>query len=322
MPDDLNSNEVAEQVLDADFSEGFDEKEAPAPKPDVNTPPEDGAAPPSKNATAAGDDVDGDGGKGDGGKGDDEKQPNVSKDANAKPDDAKPAEEKTAQQKLEERAAASDKTSSMPPEQPASTPPPAKSPVESQDVADKPDDSGASGVWMKKLLESPEIAGIKIGDGTTIKEFAEEYPEAVQAPVVIAKALIEMAVAGISQEMQKMQAMIGGFTFWDGVQQAHPDARKMVGTQKFQDWAGKQSPLVQKMLHSDNVEDAVSVLDAYKESLAREEKDAKTAEAAKRKAAKDALHGETLRGTGWTQGGGGDDSKWKDDFDAGFNAQP
>ncbi len=307
MPDDLNQEEVAEQVKDVDFGDGFDDKNtsAPAPKTDANIPPADGT--PTTTTAAAGEESQ-DTGK--------DKDVDAPPDKGAKPDAAKSADEKTAQQKLEDRAAAAG--GAAPP--PVATAPPAEQPSATPPPADAKSGEAASDDWMAKLLELPEVSGIKIGDGTTIKDFAAEYPEAVQAPVAIAKVLVDKIAASMSQEMQKMQSAINGFAFWDGVQQAHSDARKVVKTPEFKAWVDKQSPLVRKMIHSEDVEDAVSVLDAYKEALAKDDKDGRSAEAAKRKAAKDALHGETLRGTRGVQGAGGK-NKAEDDFDAGFNAQ-
>lgn len=305
MPDDVNQEEVAEQVKDVDFGGGFDDKETPAPQPAGNVPPDDGA-PPTTTASAGAEDPDAG----------DDKDGDTPPDKGEKPDAAKPAGEKTAQQKLEDRAAAAGGADPPPAPDapPADQPPAAAPPAEAKPGEAAPDD------WIAKLLEMPEVAGIKIGDGTTIKDFAAEYPEAVQAPVAIAKVLVDKIAASMSQEMQKMQATINGFAFWDGVQQAHSDARKVINTPEFKSWVDKQSPLVRKMLLSEDVEDAVSVLDAYKEALAKSDKDGKLAEAAKRKAARDALHGETLRGTRGTQGAGGQ-GKGEDDFDAGFDAQ-
>lgn len=299
MPDDIQETQIAEQVTDADFQGGFDENESGAPAPAANddaTDKEDGAA---ANPPAAGDEA-----------------PTPAPPAPAGKDGAAPQpDQQTAQQKLEERASsAGGQPPPAPPQPAAPAPPPAK-------PADTAPAQSAGNEWISKLLESPDVASIKIGDGTTIKDFAAEYPEAVQAPVAIAKVLIDKMSTDLSGKFQAMQAAINGFAFWDGVQQAHADARKVIKSPEFTGWVGKQSPVVQKMLASDDVEDAVSVLDAFKESLAKANKDDKSAEAAKRKAARDALHGETLRGTrGSAESAHGNNDK--DDFDAGFYAKP
>jgi hypothetical protein len=179
------------------------------------------------------------------------------------------------------------------------------------------------GNWISDLIKSPEVAGTKIGVAgkeMTIAEFAEEYPEAVQAPIAIAKVMFEKALREVEArnvtEMQQIRSELSNMRFWDGVHQAHSDGRKIAASPEFKAWTAKQTPLVGKMLTSENVADATAVLDAYKESLAKDVKKSKDDVAAKHKEARDGLHGESLRSKGSAPEKTTAD---QDDFDAGFS---
>lgn len=322
MPDDKLESAVAEQAEDTSFGEGF---EGAAERDKGAAAKTDGAGDDGKPGAAEG------GGKVDEGDGADK----GSKEESAATDAGKPADDATAAGRLEARAKAAEAA-------------PASGTDDAGAGGGKPDagkDSGTDGGGsdgkgaekpkpdagggkpaampdLSDLLAQPEIAGIKIGAGdgqTTIGEFAKEYPEAVAAPVAIAKVLIEKALAGIGQaptdEIAALRSTVATMQFWEGVHEAHADGRKVVNTPEFKAWVGKQSPLVKKLVTSWDPADGVAVLDAYKESLAKGAKAKSDADAAKRKTARDGLHSETLRGTGGQPKG---DAKDKDDFDAGF----
>jgi len=288
MPDDIMEGQVAEQVSDKAFGEAF--KENPAQEDKEQQPEKQEAQPAEKPVE--------------------------------KPPEEKPAgqveEPKTAQERMEklaqEKEAPADDGQGQQQQQ---APPPA----EAQTAEEKP---APGGNWIMDLIKSPEVSGTKVGVAgkeMTIAEFAEEYPEAVQAPVAIAKIMVEKAVKEIQEkavaEIKAVRAELSNLKFWDGVQQSHSDARKLAASTEFKAWVGKQPPWIAKMVTSENVADAVSVLDAFKESAAKAVKSEKDKEAAKRKEARDGLHGESLRGVGGAATKEG--VKDQDDFDAGFN---
>jgi hypothetical protein len=283
--------QVAEQVSDKAFGEGF--KDDPVQE-DKGQQPEKQEAQPAEKPVE-------------------------------KPPEEKPAgqaeEPKTAQERMEklaqEKEAPADDGQGQGQQQQQQAPPPA----EAKPAEEK---SAQGGNWIMDLIKSPEVSGTKIGVAgkeMTIAEFAEEYPEAVQAPVAIARIMVEKAMKEIQEkavaEIKAVRAELGNLKFWDGVQQSHSDARKVAASAEFKAWVGKQPPWIAKMVTSENVADAVSVLDAFKESAAKAVKSEKDKEAAKRKEARDGLHGESLRGVGGAATKEG--VKDQDDFDAGFN---
>jgi hypothetical protein len=288
MPDDIMEGQVAEQVSDKAFGEGF--KDDPVQE-DKGQQPEKQEAQPAEKPIE-------------------------------KPSEEKPAgqaeEPKTAQERMEKLAQEKEAPANDGQGQQQQQAPP---PAEAKPAEEK---SAQGGNWIMDLIKSPEVSGTKIGVAgkeMTIAEFAEEYPEAVQAPVAIARIMVEKAMKEIQEkavaEIKAVRAELGNLKFWDGVQQSHSDARKVAASAEFKAWVGKQPPWIAKMVTSENVADAVSVLDAFKESAAKAVKSEKDKEAAKRKEARDGLHGESLRGVGGAATKEG--VKDQDDFDAGFN---
>jgi hypothetical protein len=291
MPDENTQDvQIAEQASDKSFGDGFADETAKVDAPKKEETPQ-GIKVEDKPANDVA---------------------QVQDDGDKKPEVKVEEKPKTAQERMEELANKNAPVETAPKEVP---------PVH-QAQEQTPAQAG-QGNWINDLIKSPEVANTKIGvDGKemTVAEFAKEYPEAIQAPVAVAKAMIEKAVKEIqekaSADIQGVQSQLKTMQFWDGVYQVHPDARKIASSQEFKDWVSKQSPLVAKLVSSEDTADAVSVLDAYKESLAKADKEVKDKEAFKRKQAKDGLHGESLRGVGGAPAIAS--NKDQDDFDAGF----
>lgn len=288
---------VVEQGADKDFGGGFAEEQEEKAVPAVEAKPEVAEKPETKT-----DEVEAVKGE--------EAKPDVEK-------KAEPVAEKTAQERMEELAKAEPEAKAVPEPTRIPVPEPAK-------AEPAPAPTAQTG-WIADLIKSPEVAGTKVGVAgkeMTIAEFAEEYPEAVQAPVAIAKAMMEKALGEIEQrhaaEMSKIVGQVENMQFWEGVHGAHSDGKKVAASPEFRAWVAKQSPLVQNLMVSKNVADGIAVLDAYKESLAKAGKKEKDAVAAKQKGARDALHGESLRGQG---GVAATTVKDQDDFDAGFDSK-
>lgn len=291
---------VAEQGTDKDFGGGFAEEQAAEVKPNAEVKP---VAEDKSESEDKIDDVAGQNGE--------EKKPDEEK---VKPDAE--TEPKTAQERMEALAAKE-------PEKTVEEAAPVTVAPVAAPVPEKAEPAKQAG-WIADLIKSPEVAETKVGVAgkeMTIAEFAEEYPEAVQAPVAIAKAMMEKALGEIEQrhtaEMSKIVGQVENMQFWEGVHGAHTDGKKVAASTEFRAWGAKQSPLVQKLMVSKNVADGIAVLDAYKESMAKEGKKAKDAVAAKHKDARDGLHGESLRG----QGAAPAAAKDQEDFDAGFDSK-
>jgi len=195
-------------------------------------------------------------------------------------------------------------------------------PVRPEPVQQSTAEEPAAGIdWIGALIKTPEVGNLKVGsgdDGMTIAQFAKEYPEAVSAPVAIAKVMIDQVVGQIESrhaaEMQGVKAQVANLQFWDGVRGAHSDAKQVAASKEFREWRSKQSALIEKLCVSTDPSDGISVLDAFKESLAKGVKRSRDGVAQDRKDKRDALHGESLRG----QSGAQVTPKDQDDFDAGF----
>jgi hypothetical protein len=163
------------------------------------------------------------------------------------------------------------------------------------------------------------------GKDTPLGEFAKEYPEVVRAAAILADTIAKQTVEQLmssgkfvtSEASQAMQAQMATMQFWNEVQTSHPDARAVTASQGFKDWVAK-SPHAELMARSPDPNDAKLVLDAYKEVLGKTAKAEKDAEAAKAKAKRDDLHGDTLRGGGRSARQSSEDSE---DFDAGFQRE-
>lgn len=288
MSDDTVDSQVAEQMSDKSFGDGFSEETAPVEKASEESKPKE------------------------------EVKAELIADAGLKTDKPKveqePAKEPTAQERMEKMAQESVAVVSDGVPSPAVVPAPVQAPVKAT-----PEQSG----WIADLIKSPEVAGVKVGvtgKEMTVAEFAEEYPEALQAPVTIAKAMLDKAVkemdARYAGEVQGIRNQLKNMQFWDGIHQAHSDGRKVAASIEFNEWVAKQSPLVAKMVMSENVDDGVAVIDAYKEFAAKTAKKSRDNVATKQKEMRDGLHGDSLRDKpGFVAAA----EKDKDDFDAGFS---
>ena len=182
-------------------------------------------------------------------------------------------------------------------------------------------------VVMGDLAKVPGLMDAKIGvDGkeVALKDFLTEYPEVGQSAVLIGQAMAQQAVQNLIQSgqvvtpdaLQKMNTALTNMEFWQGVQEAHPDGRKIAASPEFRAWLGKQSKMVQAMGSSVDKQDGIVIIDAYKEHLAKAAKEVKTGQETDKKTKRDDLHKETLRGRQGADTTGGD--KGKDDFGAGF----
>jgi hypothetical protein len=184
-------------------------------------------------------------------------------------------------------------------------------------------------VIMGDLAKVPGLMDAKIGvDGkeVALKDFLTEYPEVGQSAVLIGQAMAQQAVQNLIQSgqvvtpdaLQKMNTALANMEFWQGVQEAHPDGRKIAASPEFRTWLSKQSKMVQTMGSSVDKQDGIVIIDAYKEHLAKAAKEVKTGQETDKKTKRDDLHKETLRGRQGADTTGGD--KGKDDFAAGFSA--
>ena len=165
--------------------------------------------------------------------------------------------------------------------------------------APKPDDKGPAkpGKLTKEQLafhmnvisddELPDEE-IIIGDQTfNFKELREDDPEAYNAMKVMASmagakylnAALQSGKLVSAEAVQKIQedfnTRLADIGFWfDLSAYGHADALQIVKSKGYQDWVAKQNPGVKKLADSPEIEDAVKVLNYYKEEVAQGKVDA------------------------------------------------
>ena len=156
----------------------------------------------------------------------------------------------------------------------------------------------------------------------TLDQFAAEYPEVTMHNAIFGEALIQSKIQSgelITRErMDTMQADINKkmaeFEFTMEVASVHPDYIKLNSDSKFKAWVQTQPSFVEKACNNGDPDDAIAVLDAYKESLAKSVKVGNDTKAIEAKKSLDKLHETTIRSASKN-----DDGKNKADYDVGFN---
>ena len=177
---------------------------------------------------------------------------------------------------------------------------------------------------LKSFIEEFGHIQVRSGEGKTkaLKDLAGEYEnsEIFEAMAAVSKAMAERNKApdtngdfdSIRKEMEEMKYHQ---FFWDKVSDAHPEGKKLVNSGSVEKWINEQaSPHVKRLFSSSNPDDAILVLDAYKEAKAKE---TGNGNAAKSKKDIDGLHGNSLRSKRDPQIPKQVEG-YMDDFDAGF----
>ena len=241
------------------------------------------------------------------------------------PDDEKPADEKKEEAPVvtDEEKALSDRAKEFE-KTPEPAPAPAAKPVE------PPAAPVAAPTETLKLSDVMSIPGLdKVGievDGKTtpLGDFVKEYPEVAQASAAIAKAMVKQAMDALTggmvkpEHIAKVEQEMANNRFWNDLSDELPEARKISKSTEFKEWIGKQSNGVKAMCSSLDVNDALTVLKAFRSATAKAAKDAAGSTQANKKDAKDGLHKDTLRAKKDVPKT--DSGKAEDDFDAGFNS--
>lgn len=270
MPDDPEVTEEVAEPQDPDAIAGFDEAA-------TETPPEGDDKPPEKEEAA------------------EEKVEEVvvekepeKKAAEEKPSaeaDAKATEEKvveeepTAKDRAEKRAAdyeeppkkeVSGEGEAAPKDTPPSKREPSPSQLTKEQVANylqriNPDD-----------LPDGELV---IGNETVnVREFMESYPDQASAIAVlsnvIAEKVIEDKLASMdlvdSDTVKDLQDQLDGYAWWGEVLEVHSDAKKVNKSKEFNTWLDKQRLGIKAMAGANaSPQDAIDVLDFYKEETAK-----------------------------------------------------
>lgn len=140
-------------------------------------------------------------------------------------------------------------------------------------------------------LEMQQADGSKV----KINDYLKDYGDLGEAVAVIADKLADMRAgkpAGGNDRVARLEAELADMRFWESVQSAHSDGKKIARSEAFQKWAKEEaSENVRRLAQSPDPEHAILALDAFKEVQLRK---AKTGAGGKAKAV--AMHADTLRG--------------------------
>lgn len=154
------------------------------------------------------------------------------------------------------------------------------------------------------LPAKPVIIGDQEVD---LAKYAKEYPDEFNSNVVlagiIAKKMVEKQLKSSgyvsAEDHQKTTAALNDeivrLNFWGEVMEFHPDARKIAKSDEFKTWMAEQPRKIQMLGQRNNAEDAVAMLDFYKEDLAKKALKKKDDEDKGKKTKKDALLGGGVR---------------------------
>jgi hypothetical protein len=190
---------------------------------------------------------------------------------------------------------------------------------EKKDVEDK--GGKPSSITKEKVREYLDIipdddlpGEIILGDDTIdIKGLKEDFPEdysaikvlsAVMADKIVQKRISEgefVKAGDIDKKVAPLEERMTRLSFWDEVRDAHADAKTIVKTKAFSEWIEKQPKSIQALGGTWDAQDAISVIDFYKEAQAKKtakEHDDKQREEKKKK---DGLHSAGMRSKPGTQ---------------------
>lgn len=170
-------------------------------------------------------------------------------------------------------------------------------------------DEGKQKVLKKALNDFPELEGVfdtifdKLGQNAIKPEAPEKKP--VDEPKVEKELEKAAASEKDTSELEQSRFMLG-------LAEKMPDAVQIANDEKFHTWLGDQSAGIQKLAGSFDVDDALMVLNAYKEGTAAEK--AKTVDEGSIRKKKNDLHKTTIKGAVPKS-----KDKSKDDFSSGFD---
>lgn len=181
------------------------------------------------------------------------------------------------------------------------------------------------------IIPDDDLPGeIILGDDTIdIKGLKEDFPEdysaikvlsAVMADKIVQKRISEgefVKAEDIDKKVAPLEERMTRLSFWDEVRDAHADAKTIAKTKEFAEWIEKQPKSIQALSCTWDAQDAIAVIDFYKEAQAKKmakEHDDKQREEKKKK---DRLHSAGMRSKPSTQKN--DAKNDMSDEEAGFN---
>jgi hypothetical protein len=165
------------------------------------------------------------------------------------------------------------------------------------------------------IIPDDDLPGeIILGDDTIdIKGLKEDFPEdynaikvlsAVMADKIVQKRISEgefVKAEDIDKKVAPLEERMTRLSFWDEVRDAHADAKTIAKTKEFAEWIEKQPKSIQALCGTWDAQDAIAVIDFYKEEQAKKtakEHDDKQREEKKKK---DGLHSAGMRSKPGTQ---------------------
>lgn len=303
MPDDpIVENEEVAEPQDSDAIAGFDEAASETP-PDADDEPvkEKGAEEKAEEEVVA------------------KKEPEkkvAEKEAEKKPVEEKPAEEKkeepeeelTAKERADKRAEALEgapkETLGEGEEPPSETPPPDADKVRAPSPSRLTKEQVAS--YLKSVNPDDLPDELVIGNETVnVAEFVKEFPDQSNAVVVLSNMIAEKVIKDKldslnlvdSAAIKDLQGQLNLYAWWDEVTMVHSDGKKVAASKEFNTWLDKQRLGIQTMGGPNgSPQDAIDVLDFYKEETAKANVGEHDDAARKKKKGKDDLMKGVLKG--------------------------
>lgn len=165
------------------------------------------------------------------------------------------------------------------------------------------------------IIPDDDLPGeIILGDDTIdIKGLKEDFPEdynaikvlsAVMADKIVQKRISEgefVKAEDIDKKVAPLEERMTRLSFWDEVRDAHADAKTIAKSKEFTEWIEKQPKSIQALSCTWDAQDAIAVIDFYKEAQAKKmakEHDDKQREEKKKK---DRLYSAGMRSKPSTQ---------------------
>jgi len=139
-------------------------------------------------------------------------------------------------------------------------------------------------------IPGPDDTSIKFG------EFADQAaygPEVSNAILRVSEEIAERRFAPIQEELQQIKDRL---LYSEELYAAHPDARSVMRQDNYAEWLKAQAPEMRRLEHTNKASDQILLLDAFKESIARQSKDTADERQREVKQRKTDLHKHTLRG--------------------------
>jgi len=270
MPEDIVEEEISEQIIDEDGESGFDNfVSEDEQKPDVEKEGEEEEEP-----------------------GVEEEEPKKVKEKEEEKPPEVPEEELSPQDRIDQIV----KTRGIEEKPSDGTPPPSDSAQEELPPKKAPP-AKMTKEEIARYLSTIDVDDLPdgeviIGDNViNLSEYAKDYPDEFNATKVLSakiaektiNALIEKGVVVTQQSandfrdetnkvISNLYQKLSDLEYWGAVMEVHSDARKINNDPAFKDeWLGKQSKAIQTLAKNlQTPEDAVAIIDLYKEHIAKQ----------------------------------------------------